>query len=143
MLTENEYCAQLKAETKVLYDEAPEIYSPYFKDTIRFTAEGFHHLQYDSLGHPRSNKAQIRRYKSFIFAPYILQLAGTIQQQRIYKNKEGREIIDSCFIALLPSTPGKNIEVKVIVRKIGNGSLNFCSVMPFKIPDYLLEADPN
>ena len=79
MITENQYCAQLKAQTKVLYDSIKEVLCPYF-------------------------------------------------------NKK--------FVALVSAGPGVDIELKVVVRKIGDGPLHFCSIMPFKAPDYLATADP-
>lgn len=152
MQTENEYCAQLKAQTKALYDSTQSVLCPYFSTEVGFNADGFHHFQYNTAGAERSKKAQIRRYKTYRFAPYVLSRAGTLQQHRRYFGPVGRPkgdgyratkvIEDWCFIALVSSSPGKDIELKVVVRKIGDGSLKFCSIMPFKAPDYLTDADP-
>lgn len=152
MLTENQYCAQLKAQTKVLYDSIKEVLCPYFDKKVDFNSDGFHHFQYNTSGSERSKKAQIRRYKTFRLAPFVISKAGTVQQHRKYFGPIGRPkgdgfratkiIEDWCFIALVPSSPGIDIELKVVVRKIGDGPLHFCSIMPFKAPDYLATADP-
>lgn len=152
MLSENEYCAQLKAQTKALYDSTKGVLCPYFNKEVTFNSDGFHHFQYNTAGSERSKKAQIRRYKTFPFAPYVILRAGTVQQHRKYYGPIGRPksdgfratkiIEDWCFVALVPSNPGTDIELKVVIRKIGDGPLHFCSVMPFKTPDYLSVADP-
>lgn len=140
MLTENEYCAKLKAQTKKLYDSKPEIFCPYFSQSIKFTSSGFYHLQYKSSRTERTIKAQIRRYKTFPFAHYILMKATTVQQYRKYFDLKNQQIQDWCFVAILPAGPNVDIQVKVIVRKIDNGALNYLSVMPFKA-NYLRNAD--
>ena len=149
--TEAEYCAALKAQTKALYDSTEAVLCPYFKQEVRFTSDGFHHMQYMTSGAERTKKAQVRRYKSFKFAPFILKQAGTVQQHRRYYGPIGRPkgdgfretkiIEDWCFVALIKIEPGKDICIKVVVRKIGDGVLHFLSVMPFNAPDYLADAD--
>jgi hypothetical protein len=150
--SESEYCAQLKEQTKALYDSTKSVFCPYFDAEVAFNSDGFHHFQYNTSGSERNKKNQIRRYKTFPLAPYILKRAGTVQQHRRYYGPTGRPkgdglrpakvIEDWCFIGLVQAGPGKDIEVKVIVRKIGDGKLHFFSVMPFKAPDYLRGADP-
>src|SRR5580698_7396133 len=88
--SEARYCAQLKAQTKALYDATEPVLCPYFNAKIGFNSDGFHHFQYNTSGSERSKKAQIRRYKSFRFAPYILQRTGTVQQHRRYFGPVGR-----------------------------------------------------
>ena len=152
--SENQYCAELKAQTKALYDSIGTIDCPYFpNEPINFNSDGFHHFQYTTGGSERSKKAQIRRYKTFPLAPHILKKAGTVQQHRKAWGPVGRAkgdgfratkvIEDWCFTALVPSGPGTNIDVKVVVRRIGTGPLHFYSVMTFKAPDYLATADPD
>ena len=149
--SEAAYCAQLKQQTKALFDATGPIKCPYFKsELVHFTSDGFHHFQYNTSGSERSKKAQIRRYKSFRFAPYILQRAGTLQEHRRYSGAIGRpkgdgfrivkEIEDWCFSALLPAGPGKDVCIKVVVRRIGDGKLNFCSVMPHSTGKYLSQT---
>jgi hypothetical protein len=142
MQTESEYCARLKAQTKALYGAVISVFCPYFNEAVIFSSEGFHHLQYDSSGSERTKKAQIRRYKAFPLAPFVLSQAGTVQQYRT-DIRAMKHIRDWCFVALVTSTPGHFIELKIIVRKIGSGRLKFCSVMPFKAPNYLGSADPD
>jgi hypothetical protein len=149
---EAKYCAQLKEQVKAQYDSIKSILCPYFGAEVNFNSDGFHHFQYNTSGSERRKKDQVRRYKSFPFAPYVLKRAGTLQQHRRYFGPVGRKkgdgfratkmIEDWCFVALLPIEPGKDICIKVVVRKIGNGPLHFYSVMPFKAPDYMAEADP-
>lgn len=150
--SEAEYCAQLKAQTKALFDTTKSVHCPYFDGEIKFTSDGFHHFQYNTSGSERTKKNQIRRFKSFRFAPYILKRAGTVQQHRRYFGVIGRPkgdgfratkiIEDWCFTALLKSAPDKDIDIKVVVRKIGDGELHFFSVMPFLAPNHLAKADP-
>ncbi len=150
--SESEYCAQLKAQTKALFETTKSIKCPYFDSEVKFTSDGFHHFQYNTSGSERSKKNQIRRYKTFPLAPYILKRAGTVQQHRRYYGPTGRPKGDGlraakvtedwCFVGLVKAGPDKDIEVKVIVRKIGDGELAFFSVMPFRAPDYLANADP-
>ena len=149
--SEAEYCAALKAQTKALYDSTKSVLCPYFDAEVGFNSDGFHHMQYMTSGAERSKKAQIRRYKTFKFATFILKKAGTVQQHRRYYGPVGRPkgdgyratkvIEDWCFMALMKVEPGKDICVKVIVRRVGDGPLHFFSVMPFNAPNYLADAD--
>ncbi len=149
--SEAEYCSDLKAQTKAAYESTKSVICPYFNAEVGFNADGFHHMQYMTSGAERSKKAQIRRYKSFRFAPYILKRAGTVQQHRRYYGPVGRPkgdgyretkiIEDWCFVSLVKAGVGTDICIKVVVRRIGDGSLHFLSVMPSKAPDYLSDAD--
>lgn len=151
--SEAEYCAALKVQTKAMYDSTEAVFCPYFNGEVGFNSDGFHHMQYMTSGAERSKKAQIRRYKSFKFAPYILKKAGTVQQHRRYYGPVGRPkgdgfratkiIEDWCFMALVKAGLSMDICIKVVVRRIGDGPLHFWSVMPFRAPDFLADADPD
>ena len=42
---------------------------------------------------------------------------------------------------MLKAEPGKDVCIKVVVRRVGDGPLHFFSVMPFNAPNYLGDAD--
>ena len=149
-LTDNEYCEILKERIRAIYEATDPVYCPYFEQKVNFNADGFHHFRYNTLGAERHKRVQIVRYKLFSLAPLMIRKAGTVQQHRRAvgaigrKHKDGMRptklIEDWCFSALM-LFHGREITVKVVIRKIGDGNLNFFSIMPHRAPDYLRELD--
>src|SRR3989344_2529479 len=95
----------------------------------------------NTLGSERPKFAQLNRYRLFPLAPILIGKAGTIQQHRKTfgpigrKRKDGFRITkiieDWCIIAVIPYHE-KDLTIKVILRKIGDGNINFLSVLPYK-----------
>ncbi len=149
-MTVEEYCKKLKEKTKVLYEKTPSIHNPYLEQMIDFNSDGFHHFQYNTLGSERNKRAQIDRYRLFPLAPTIIKKAGIVQQHRKTVGAIGRKrhdgfrltkvIEDWCFISLMPFG-NKEIMIKTVLRKIGDGNVNFLSIMPYKAPNYLFDID--
>lgn len=149
-LSEIEHCEMLKEKTRVLYEATESMYCPYFGEKVNFNSDGFHHFRYNSLGSERNKRVQIARYKLFPLASSVIRKAGTIQQHRKTMGVVGRKrrdgmhttkiIEDWCFVALLPFKSREAI-VRVVVRKIGDGNLNFLSIMPDRSPNYFADLD--
>lgn len=147
-LSDEEYCKVQKEKTKLIYDNTPSVLCPYLKENVNFNSDGFHHFQYNTLGAERPKRVQTFRYKLFPLAPILIGKAGTIQQHRKTFGPVGRKkrdgftamkhIEDWCIIAVVPFRDS-DLTIKIILRRIGDGNINFLSILPYKAPNYLNE----
>ena len=128
------YYQNRKAAAHLLYTERPFIYSPFFKDSVFLSPEGFEHLSVSATGE-RSREEQIQRFMLLPLGLYVLETATKL---RAYRRR---------FISVVPGHPvskkkkmvqwwtfaelfrKERITVRVVVRKVGNGRLHFWSVM--------------
>lgn len=103
------------------------------KENVVFNAKGFHHLLNESDHAPRSMSEIIHKLKLLPFAKEVIQNATSIYQQRNIKIKESRKksakIKQAGTYALVAKVAEKNVEVRVILLKIGDGNLMFRSIM--------------
>ena len=127
---------KLKDDTKKMYDSFIPVRCPALKnEQIHFTAEGFNHLIYTKRKE-RGKFDQIGRFNCLFLAPKILLLTTTIQEKQegmidVVVSKYGKKVTETktlvywAFIAIYGDR-----RVKVVVRKIGNGKIEFRSVCP-------------
>lgn len=103
---------------------------------ISFTSEGLNHLYYKNT-RPRISHDQFMRLKVLDLAKKLLEITTTIQEKEeiiqdfdVKINKKRQKISKSVkyfgFIAIL-----ENKKIKVIVRKVRDGQLQFWSIIPF------------
>jgi hypothetical protein len=126
----------LLERARTFYQELSEIFCPALSAKISFNSDGFHHLRFDGTRAERSKQEQSNKLRCLKTAVEILKITTTIQEYRKTVQpfgKTGRDGFKKTseveywgFIAII-----RDIRMKVIVRKIGNGSPHFWSVMPF------------
>lgn len=130
---------ELKNFTELEYKKIISVYSPALQTEIIFNADGWHHLRYDSTRSERNKKVQQGKFIHLSKAVEILKISTTIQEYRrqicaIGKpDKSGFHKTSTIeyfgFIAIINLI--KQMRIKIIVRKIGNGQYHFWSVIPF------------
>lgn len=106
-------------------------------ELVYFTAEGFSHLIFKNKNRERGKKDQFARFHFLSMARDIIATTTTVQEVeehfqevtiKIKKRKEKtlKKVTWWAFIAVI-----KNLKLKVIVKKTGNGKIIFWSVIPF------------
>jgi len=134
-MTPEEYRNQLLQKTKGFYSKIEKVYSPCIKDHIYFNAQGFHHLQYENSGTPRTIAEQIYKLKLFPLVIPTIKKCKVVDEKKIVRIHVGRKkkakIKDAEFWSLVHDGVGKKgkAKVRVIIRKIGTGNFIYWSVM--------------
>lgn len=143
-----EYFNIRKEKAKVIYDAQAFIYSPYFKENVVFNSDGFHHLQFSDR-RERNKNEQLLKFSLLPLAIKIIKNSGTIQEYRKglisfgKKSKDGltktKEVNYWGLIAIIGE---RQVKIKVILRKVGDGNIIFWSVMPYsKLREQKLYTD--
>jgi hypothetical protein len=134
------YYEEKKEKARQIYDAHRSMYSPYFKDGITLNSDGFHHLRY-SARRERNKEEQILKFTLLPLGLQILKTATTVQEYRKLLMPVGEKarrdgavamkLVEWWgFVAILTNVT-RDIKVRVIVRKVGDGNLHFWSVMPY------------
>ena len=132
------YFEEKKNRAKQLYFDQKTIYSPYFKEHIILNSDGFHHLQF-SYRKERNTREQLLKFRLMPMAFEIIRKAGTLQEYRKILSPVGNRSVknDSVamrlveywgFVAIIGS---RDLKIKVILRRVGDGNIIFWSVMPY------------
>lgn len=125
-----------KEQVQKFYKSVNEIRCPYFSETVHFTSDGFHHLQFSNRSE-RTKEEQLLKFSLIKDSVEIIKKSGTIQEYRkewgvVTTKKNGekpmKEIEYFGLTAIVGSTTKRKI--KVILRRVGNGNVIFWSVMP-------------
>lgn len=137
MLEISENFTEIRQKGEDYYKTIGEVYCPYFKEKVHFTAGGLEHLKFKRPRMARAQQDQYMRFKLLKYVPQVLGNSHTVQG--IFETKEfekvrshGRsesilqEVIYYEFIAVTDK-----LRIKVIVKKIGKTPFIFWSIIPF------------
>jgi len=133
---DGEYFNKRKEKAKELYSAQKDIYCPYFKCRVILNSDGFHHLQF-SARRERNKKEQILKFNLLPLALKVIKDSGAIQEIRKGiitvggARKDGfcqTKNVD--YWGLIAIVGESNIKIRVILRRVGDGSIVFWSVMP-------------
>lgn len=127
----------VKEKGEKLYKSIGEVYCPYFKEKVSFSARGLEHLKFIQREKARLEKDQYMRFKLIYLAPEVLKLSHTVQGvletkkfERIRMQGRTENTLKPVnyfeFIAVI-----KRNRVRVIVKQIENGQKFFWSIIPF------------
>lgn len=119
----------LKIKQKKFYDSIVSIYCPILNNSVFFTSEGFNHLIYESNRMPRKIGEQFMKLKCLSDAPQVISKCQIITDTRKIQRKI-KGIFKTVTRYELVHEVKKNIEIRVIVEKIGSGKFKFLSIMP-------------
>ncbi len=119
-----------------LYSGFHKVHCPALGDKVHFTSEGFNHLVYEGAKKERDKRTQILRFDMLRKAKFILETTTTYQEyeetieyRKVNRNGKfvGMNMVVRCwgFVAIV-----KKFRVKVVVKQIGNGQIQFYSVIP-------------
>lgn len=127
---------EIRANAAELYASFKKVYCPAIAGDIHFTSEGFNHLIYERARKERDKKTQILRFDMLDKAKFTLKTSTTYQEYE--ENMESRKVnrygkLISMnvivrywgFVAVV-----NRFRVKVVVRQVGNGKMEFQSVIP-------------
>lgn len=128
---------EIKSKGEELYKTLGEVYCPYLKETVSFSAQGLQHLKFKQRERVRFEQDQYMRFKLIHLAPEVLKLSHTVQGilktkvfERIRINNRTdimlRPVVYYEFIAVI-----KRNRIKVIVKQVGDGKIIFWSIIPF------------
>jgi hypothetical protein len=118
-----------KDNCKRHYSSLTIVYCPALQSHVNFSSDGFYHMIFSSNRRRRNVSEQYSRLALIPLIKPVLKNAKKIDEARIEENKKLRgEKIETCF-ALVENVGKRNVRVKVIVRKTGNGKFYFHSVM--------------
>lgn len=127
----------IKTRGEELYKSFEPAKCPYFNELVYFNVAGLKHLKYKRDGIDRLPQDQYMRFKLLYLVPEVIKLSRTVQGMSSRKGFERirgnniREwtVVDRTyfeFIAILD-----NVRVRVIVKQIHGGQLNFWSIIPY------------
>ncbi len=117
---------QLIKDTRAYYDSIGRVYSKILNSYVYFTAEGKRHLLYKGNRKKRDVKEQ--RYKLTLFPLVIpvLKHATSIQDWRF---PDSQKEPDVQYYSVVCNVGKSNLPVRVIVKRTGDGQINYYSVM--------------
>ncbi len=138
MEVEEEYFNKIKNKAIEDYNREKEIYNPYFKQKIILNSDGFHHLQF-STRKEGNKKEQLLKFSLLEEAIQIIKASGTIQEYRPplltpvgKRNSHGEiKMKEVEYWAMIAIIGKRQLKVRVVLKRIGNGNIVFWSVMPF------------
>lgn len=127
----------IKNKGEEFYKSLADIYCPYFKEKVSFSARGFEHLKFIQREKARLEKDQYMRFKLIYLAPEVLKSSHTVQGiletkklEKVRVNSRTDTLLKSVvyyeFIAVI-----KRNRIKVIVKQIDGGQKFFWSIIPF------------
>ncbi|MFA6006697.1 MAG: hypothetical protein WC764_03155 [Candidatus Paceibacterota bacterium] len=127
----------VKEKGEAFYKSVGEVYCPYLKAKVSFTAAGLEHLKFKRHEKPRNIEDQYMRFKLLSLAPEILKASHTLQGiqetkkfERVRMHGRTESILKLVtyyeFIAVV-----KRNRVRVILKQIESGQYFFWSLIPF------------
>ncbi|MDD5252243.1 MAG: hypothetical protein PHT12_06500 [Patescibacteria group bacterium] len=127
-----------KEQRETFYKTIGKVFCPVLKCDVHFTADGFHHLQFDGSRCERSKVAQYRKFRCIENAVDIIGKSATIQEYRSFTEPIGKVKRDGfrktslCRYWAFSSVVGEDLDIRIkaIVRQVGEGQVHFWSVMP-------------
>lgn len=136
-MEELDYFNQKKERAKAIYEKQKTLYNPYLQTQVVFNSDGFHHLQF-SARRERDKKEQLLKFSLLPLAIKIIKDSGTLQEFRKEHIKIGKAGQDGFtktkeasywgFVAIIGE---KQIKIRAILRRVGDGNITFWSVMPY------------
>jgi hypothetical protein len=131
----NDY-VDIRKTTQELYTSFKKVYCPALGNDIHFTSEGFNHIIYERAKKERDKRTQILRFDMLDRAKFILETTTTFQEfeenieyRKVNRHGKfvGMNTLVRCwgFVAII-----QKFRIKVVVIQIGNGKMEFMSVIP-------------
>lgn len=128
---------EVRIEGEDFYKTLEEIYCPYFKENVSFSAQGLEHLKFKQRGKARLEQDQYMRFKLIHLAPEVIKISSSLQGvwetkrfEYVKTNSKWQNILKRVtyyeFIAVI-----KRNRVKIVVKQIENGRKVFWSIIPF------------
>lgn len=136
MDVDENYFKERKEKAELIYSAQKVIYNPYFKTNIILNSDGFHHLQF-SARRERNKREQLFKFNLLPLGLEIIKKSGTIQEYRKLLTPIGKKspkdgsikMKEVEYWGLVAIVGLKEIKVRAILRRVGDGNITFWSVM--------------
>lgn len=121
---------ELIKKRRKAYETTKNIYCPYLKEVVYFNNKGFFHATHNGKGKIRNESDSRMRLNLLTSVNTVISRSThfgsppRVKPKGHPENKTGKEVIEY----ELAYRFSKNKEVSVILRRIGNGRLHYCSV---------------
>jgi len=136
---DSEQFEQRRAKAKQFYDSKRTIFNPYLNCEVVLNSDGFHHLRFSGRTE-RTKKEQLLKLRLLPLALETIRRAGTLQEYRRLLRPVGpasarretpmKHIEYWGFVAILERHE-RQVKVRTVLRRIGDGNITFWSVMPY------------
>lgn len=128
---------ELLENTREIYDKIHTVYCPCLGAAVSFNAQGFHHFKYHGGGEARTIENVIYKLKLFPLVIPVIKNATFISdykkdiEPKNRNNKTPQKEVEYWAI-MCEVGKNRNIKIKVILKRTGNGKILFWSVMKLK-----------
>ncbi len=135
-IDDEQYFNEKKEKARAIFNAQKSIRNPYFQRDIIMNSDGFHHLQF-SARRERSKREQLFKFSLLPLALEIIKKSGTIQEYRKLLTPIGKKSLRDGSIpmknveywGLVGIVGVKEIKVRAVLRRVGDGNITFWSVM--------------
>jgi hypothetical protein len=132
------YFNERKEKAKQIYVAQKSVRNPYFQTQVILNSDGFHHLQF-SARRERNKREQLLKFSLLPLALEIIRKSGTIQEYRKLLTPIGKPsprngsipMKEVQYWGLVAIVGEKQIKVRAVLRRVGDGNITFWSVMPY------------
>ena len=132
-----DYFKEKREKAKKIYESQKTVFSPYLDTEVILNADGFHHLQF-SARRERGKKEQLLKFSLLPLALQVVKKSATLQEYRKVMVSVGKKskrdgftrMKNAEFWGFVAITGRDQVKIRVILRRIGDGNINFWSVMP-------------
>lgn len=128
---------KVKAETEALYKSQSPINCPVLKSDVHFNVDGLEHMKFKEWNKERVRSDQYFRLKFFYLVPEIIRKSHTLQGkwetkgwERLKSHGKWVKVMKSVTYYELVAVIGR-VRIKIVLKQIDNGQINFWSVIPF------------
>jgi hypothetical protein len=135
MDTHLDYFNEKKEKARMIFSAQKSIYNPHFKTEIILNSDGFHHLQF-SARTERTKQEQLYKFSLLPLAFEIIRKSGTFQEYRKLLTPIGKKSAKGElsmkhveYWGLVAIVGEKQVKVRTVLRRVGNGNITFWSVM--------------
>ena len=114
---------ELIAETRIKYDSIGRVWCDVLNSYVYFTSEGRIHLIYKGNRKKRTVKEQYYKLNLFPLVVPVLKSSTEIQTWRF------KQTNNTQYYAITGTVGKKNLKIRVIIKRTGDGQFNYHSVM--------------
>lgn len=123
-MNDSEIYLKEKEDAQLYYKSIEYVFSPFLNEKVHFNSEGFNHLIYKNRREERDRSSQLLRFKLLFLAQHLVNLSTTHQEfEQVFD--ADKSTLFWGIIAIIEKR-----KIKVILKKVGNGQINFWSVIP-------------
>lgn len=122
---------KMVAKNKAKYSSIGRVWCPILNSFVHFTAEGRLHLIYKRNRKKRNEKEQIYKLSLFPFAIPVIKNSENIKNWRT-SSLQNSDVQFYAITNICNAHKGKPINIRVIIKRTGDGQFNFHSIMEDK-----------